>query len=171
MRAWEKKEQESEWQRDEFFNKLWPTVPRQQWRAKAVSEALKKTRVDVLEERGATDVEVPVETKVNWFDWPATPVGPIDMGSAQDRSGWPTTPARLVNEVLVQTIVEIPTFSQSCSEVPAPIEDEEEMLDYEPSLVWEDMDVNVIYLLIEDYSIVGDDEVAEMSFGPHDAMF
>jgi hypothetical protein len=33
------------------------------------------------------------------------------------------------------------------------------------------MDVNVIYLLIEDYSIVGDDEVAEMSFGPHDAMF
>jgi hypothetical protein len=71
----------------------------------------------------------------------------------------------------VQTIVEIPTFSQSCSEVPAPIEDEEEMLDYEPSLVREDMDVNVIYLLIEDYSIVGDDEVAEMSFGPHDAMF
>jgi hypothetical protein len=33
------------------------------------------------------------------------------------------------------------------------------------------MDVNVIYLSSVEYSLVGDDEVAEMSFGPHDAMF
>jgi hypothetical protein len=45
------------------------------------------------------------------------------------------------------------------------------MLDYESSPVREDMDVNVIYLSSVDYSLVGDDEVAEMSFGPRDAMF
>jgi hypothetical protein len=33
------------------------------------------------------------------------------------------------------------------------------------------MDVNVIYLSSLDYSPVGDDEVVEMSFGPHDAVF
>jgi hypothetical protein len=45
------------------------------------------------------------------------------------------------------------------------------MLDYEPSPVREDMDVNVIYLSYVDYSLVGDDEVAEMSFGPRDTVF
>jgi hypothetical protein len=45
------------------------------------------------------------------------------------------------------------------------------MLNYELSLVREDMDVNVIYLSFVDYSLIGDDEVAEMSFGPCDAMF
>jgi hypothetical protein len=33
------------------------------------------------------------------------------------------------------------------------------------------MDVNVIYLSSVDYSLVGDDEVVEMSFGPHDVVF
>jgi hypothetical protein len=72
---------------------------------------------------------------------------------------------------LLQIGVEVPVPSQSCSEVTTPIEDEEEMLDYEPSPVQEDLDVNVIYLSSVDYSLVGDDEVAEMSLGPHDAMF
>jgi hypothetical protein len=45
------------------------------------------------------------------------------------------------------------------------------MLDDEPSPVREDMDVNVIYLCSLDYSLVGDDEVAEMSFSPRDAVF
>jgi hypothetical protein len=62
----EKKDQESERQRDEFFNKLWLMVPLQQWRAKAVSEALKETRVEVVEERRSTDAEVLAETEENW---------------------------------------------------------------------------------------------------------
>jgi hypothetical protein len=33
------------------------------------------------------------------------------------------------------------------------------------------MDVNVIYLSSMDYSLVGDDDMAEMSFGPHEAVF
>jgi hypothetical protein len=33
------------------------------------------------------------------------------------------------------------------------------------------MDVNVIYLSPVDYSLIGDDGVVEMSFGPHDAIF
>jgi hypothetical protein len=33
------------------------------------------------------------------------------------------------------------------------------------------MDVNVIYLSSMDYSLVGDDEVAEMNFSPCDAVF
>jgi hypothetical protein len=47
-------------------------VPRQQWRAKAVCEALKETRVEAVEERGATDAEVPVETEENQSDRPPT---------------------------------------------------------------------------------------------------
>jgi hypothetical protein len=65
----------------------------------------------------------------------------------------------------------VPAFSQSCSKVLAPAEDEEEMLDYEPPPVREDMDVNMIYLSSMDYSLVGDDEVVEMSFGPCDTVF
>jgi hypothetical protein len=72
---------------------------------------------------------------------------------------------------LAQTVAEVPTFSQCCSEVLAPAEDEEEVLDYEPSPIREDMDINVIYLSSVDYSLVGDDEVAEMSFGSRDAVF
>jgi hypothetical protein len=44
------------------------------------------------------------------------------------------------------------------------------MLDYEPSLEQEDMDVNMIYLSFVDYCLVGDDEVVEMRFGPRDAV-
>jgi hypothetical protein len=64
-------------------------------------------------------------------------------------------------------------FHRLLKVVPRPqhLDDEEEMLNYEPSLVQEDMDVNVIYLSSVDYFLVGDDEVAEMSFGPCDAMF
>jgi hypothetical protein len=53
-------------------------VPQQQCRAKAVSEALKETRVEGTEEQGATNTEVPVNTKVNRSDRPATPIGPVD---------------------------------------------------------------------------------------------
>jgi hypothetical protein len=45
------------------------------------------------------------------------------------------------------------------------------MLDHEPSPIREDMDVNVIYQSFVDYSLIGDDEVVEMSFGPRDAVF
>jgi hypothetical protein len=40
-------------------------APRQQWRVEVVSEALKETRVEVIEERGVTDAKVPVETEGN----------------------------------------------------------------------------------------------------------
>jgi hypothetical protein len=129
------------------------------------------TRVEAVEEWGATDVEVPVEIEENWSDRPATPVGPVIEGSTQNRSERPATPVRSVDGVLLQTKVEVPVPSQSCSEATTPADDEEEMLDYEPSSVREDMDVNVIYLSFVDYSLVGDDEVAEMSFGPCDVVF
>jgi hypothetical protein len=61
--------------------------------------------------------------------------------------------------------------SQSFSEATTPTDDKEEMLDYEPSPVREDVDANVIYLSSMDYSLVGDDKVAEMSFGPCGAVF
>jgi hypothetical protein len=61
-------------------------APRQQWRAKVVSKALKETRVEAAEGRGVTDAEVQIETEVNWFDRPATPVGLVNKESAQDRS-------------------------------------------------------------------------------------
>jgi hypothetical protein len=71
----------------------------------------------------------------------------------------------------VQTWTEVPASSHDRLEVLAPKDDEEEMLDYEPSPVREDMDVNVIYLSSIDYSLVGDDKVLEMSFGPRDVVF
>jgi hypothetical protein len=60
--------------------------------------------------------------------------------------------------------------SQSCLEVTTHADDEEEVLDYEPSPEQEDMDVNMIYLSFMDYCLVGDDEVVEMRFGPRDAV-
>jgi hypothetical protein len=151
MCALEKKDQESERQRDEFFNKLRPMVPRQQWRAKAVSEALKETRVEVAEERGATDAEVPVKIEENQSDRPATPVGLVIEGSTQNRSDRPATSVRSVDGVSLQIEAEVLASSQSCSEATTPTDDEKEMLDYEPSLVQEDIDVNVIYLSFVDY--------------------
>jgi hypothetical protein len=60
----------------------------------------------------------------------------------------------------VQIEEEVPAPSHDCLEVPAPKDEEGEMLDYEPSPVREDMDVNVIYLSCMDYSLIGDDEVS-----------
>jgi hypothetical protein len=71
----------------------------------------------------------------------------------------------------VQIEVEVPAPSQSCLEATILVDDDEEMLDYEPSPVREDMDVNVIYLSFVDYSLVGGDEVVEMSFGPRGTVF
>jgi hypothetical protein len=73
--------------------------------------------------------------------------------------------------MLAQTEAKVLAPSQSFSDVPGPADDEEEMLDYEPSPVREDMDVNVIYLSSVDYSLIGGDEVAEISFGPHNTIF
>jgi hypothetical protein len=71
----------------------------------------------------------------------------------------------------VQIEAEVSVPSQSCSEATTLADDEEEMLDYEPSPVREDINVNMIYLSSMDYSLVGDDAVVEMSFGPCDAVF
>jgi hypothetical protein len=81
MCAREKKEQELERQRDAFFNKLRPMAPRQQWRAKAVSEALKETRIEVAEEQRVANAEVLIETEVNQSNRPTIPVRSIDGGS------------------------------------------------------------------------------------------
>jgi hypothetical protein len=78
---------------------------------------------------------MPVETKVNRFDWPTTLVVLVEEGSAQDRLDQPITPVKLINEALVQIGAGVLVPSQSCSKVPAPADDEEEMLDYEPSPV------------------------------------
>jgi hypothetical protein len=57
MHAWEKKEQEQEWQRDEFFNKLQPMASRRQWEVKSVFEALKEVEVVNTKEQGAAETE------------------------------------------------------------------------------------------------------------------
>jgi hypothetical protein len=103
MCAREKKEHELEQQRDEFFNKLWPMMPQQQWKAKAISEALKETKVKIAEEQGAAATEVPVVTKLNWSDRSATPVRLVNEGSTQDRSDRSDTLIRSVTEASVQT--------------------------------------------------------------------
>jgi hypothetical protein len=132
MHAQEKKEQELEWRRDEFFNKLWPMAPRRQWKAKVVSDAPKENRVKIIEEQGDTDTEVPAETEVNWSDGPATPVRSVDEGSSQDRSDRSDTPVRLVTKASAQIEAKVLAPSQGCARVPASEDDEEEMLDYEP---------------------------------------
>jgi hypothetical protein len=57
MHAWEKKEQEQEWQRDEFFNKLQPMASRRQWEVKSMFEALKEAEVVNTKEQGAAETE------------------------------------------------------------------------------------------------------------------
>jgi hypothetical protein len=70
---------------------------------------------------------------------------------------------RPVLEVSVEVLVSF--------EIPAPEDTEDDMVDYEPSLVREDMDVNMIYLSSVDYSLIGDDDVLERTFGPQNAIF
>jgi hypothetical protein len=117
MCSQEKKEQELERQRDEFFNKLQPMASPQQWRAKAVSEALKEIRIKVVEEQGAADAEVLVKTKVNRSNRPATLVRPFDGRSTQDRSDRSNTPIWSVADASTQTKEEVLKPSQGCSEV------------------------------------------------------
>jgi hypothetical protein len=63
------------------------------------------------------------------------------------------------------------TSSLILSGVPIPKDDKEEMVDYEPAPIWEDMEINLIYLSTMDYSYIGDDEVSQMAFDPRDATF
>jgi hypothetical protein len=76
------REKELGQQGDELFNKLRPMAPRQQWKSKALFEALTGTMIEVAGEQGATDVKVLVEIEVNWSDQPATPVRPVIKASA-----------------------------------------------------------------------------------------
>ena len=48
---------------------------------------------------------------------------------------------------------------------------DDDLLDYEPSSERMGIDVNVIYLSSTDYSLIGDDEVAQFAFGPQDIVF
>jgi hypothetical protein len=136
-----------------------------------VSEALKLARVMTTEEQGAADATSPVETKGDQSDRLATLVRLVDMGPSQDQLERPDTPVRPVTKASTQIGAMVLAPSHNCLEVPVSEDDEEEMLDYEPSLVREDMGVNVIYLSSVDYSVVGDDDVSEMSFGLFDVVF
>jgi hypothetical protein len=66
-----------------------------------VSQALKEARVEVAEEQGAVDARLLVETEGNRSDRSTTPVGSVDVGTAQDRSNQSDMLIRLVTEASV----------------------------------------------------------------------
>jgi hypothetical protein len=143
-------------------------MPPKQWRAKVVSKALRGDGIADVEEQKTTVTEAKVEAEANQSEGPATPVRSVGTEGHQDRFDTPIRPVAADSE---QT--ETPTMSSlhNRSEVPVPEGGEEEIVDYEPSPAREYMDAIVIYLSSVDYSLVGDDEVSEMSFGLRDATF
>jgi hypothetical protein len=52
-----------------------------------------------------------------------------------------------------------------------PEDDDEEMIYYEPTPTQKIVDVNVIYLSSLDYSLVANEEISQMDFGPQDDTF
>ena len=45
------------------------------------------------------------------------------------------------------------------------------LMDYEPSLACDGMDINVIYLSSTDYSLLGEEEMSQLALGLQDAIF
>jgi hypothetical protein len=48
---------------------------------------------------------------------------------------------------------------------------DDDLLDYEPSLVHDSMEINVIYLSSIDYSLLEEEEVSQLALGPQDVVF
>jgi hypothetical protein len=47
----------------------------------------------------------------------------------------------------------------------------DDLLDYEPSLVRDGMEINVIYLSSTNYSLLEQEKVSQLALGPQDAVF
>jgi hypothetical protein len=122
----EKREYDLKKQRDEFFNRIWPNVPLNQWKVKTTRETLKTTEVAVTEEQETTVVKVPTKADNNWSD-SDTPTRLVQ---------WEDNPGRSDS---VEILLRFQYFLRN--EVPILEDDKEEMIDYEPSPSWEDMDI------------------------------
>ena len=69
------------------------------------------------------------------------------------------------------TLLTSPSLDQ-ISESVDPLEEEADMLDYESTPVHEGMDINMVYYLPAEFRVVDEEgEVAQLDFGPKNAIF
>ena len=147
LRSKEKREQEEEKTRDEYFNKYRPMLPQGKvWQVKTVDQP----------------TEGPVEL---------TPV--TGQTGASDRSDRPEPPVRPVEPSAESTAESaVPVSVSRVDEVkPAPpAMKDKELVDYEASPERNNLEINVVHMSL-DYLIIPEEEVAHLQFGPHDAVF
>jgi hypothetical protein len=77
--------------------------------------------------------KIPVEVEDNWSDQSDTPIRPVDIEGGQDRSDQSDTQVKPVRVGSTQIEAQTLASPHDCSEVPATQNDDEEMVDYEPS--------------------------------------
>ena len=143
----EKREQEAEKARDEYFNKYRPMIPQGKvWQVKVTDQPTVR----------------PVEP---------TPV--TGQTGIPDRLDRPEPPVRLV-EPSAESTAEAATLilvSHVDEVEPAPpAKEDEELVDYEASPERNNLEINVVHMS-SDYLIISEEEVAHLQFGPRDAVF
>ena len=147
LRNKEKREQEAEKARDEYFNKYRPMIHQGKvWQAKMVDQPS----------------EGPVEPT------PAT-----GQTGAPDRSDRPEPPVRPVEpsaESTAESAVPVSVSHVDEVEPAPPAKEEEELVDYEASPECSNLEINVVHMS-SDYLIIPEEEVAHLQFGPRDAVF
>ena len=147
LRNKEKREQEAEKVRDEYFNKYRPMIPQGKvWQVKTVDQP----------------AEVPVGL---------TPVtGETGIPDRSDRPEPPVRPVEPSTESTVKSAVPILVSRVDEVELVPPAKEEEELVDYEASPESNDLEINVVHMS-SDYLIIPKEDVAHLQFGPRDAMF
>ena len=147
LRNKEKREQEAEKMRDEYFNKYRPMVLQGKvWQAKVVNQPAAEP-VRQTQATGQTGTP-------DRLDHSKQPVRPVEPSA--------NCPAKSAMPVSASRIDEVP---------PAPpAKEDEELVDYEASPERNNLEINVVHMS-SDYFIVPKEEVAHLQFGPRDAVF
>ena len=147
LRNKEKREQEAEKARDEYFNKYRPMIPQGKvWQVKTVDQP----------------AEGPVELT------PAT-----GQTGASDRSDRPEPPVRSVKasaESTTESAVPVSVSRVDGVEPAPPATEEEELVDYKASPERNNLEINIVHMSLG-YLIIPEEEVVHLQFGPRDAVF
>ena len=147
LRNKEKREQEAEKVRDEYFNKYRPMIPQGKvWQVKTVDQP----------------AEGPIELT------PAT--GQTGASERSDRPEPPVRPVEPSAESTAESAVPVLVSRVDGVEPAPPAMEEEELVDYEASPERNNLEINVVHMS-SDYLIIPEEEVVHLQFGPRDAVF
>jgi hypothetical protein len=183
LRLAEMREKEREKRRDELFNEIKPrTQPRQEWKRK---EAPQRSTTKSTADGQTTTPDDQTAQAHEAHDPTEDQVGPTAApNSLHVEAGSQTAP---VGDLTVtwdgQTMSPSSPTASSCrigasssidrTSSPVGVEEDtdDDRLDYEPSPARNSMEINVVYLLSADYSLLEEEEISQLTLVPQDAVF